>query len=141
MTLFAAEVGVTMWILVAHDLLDYGSSLTLSRFSLSQTLIPTTETYSEHFFLTGYYDYEVEVCYAYGNTASGYNHLWVPSLVFDVILAILSLWTAVRYSRQHSRPPRLNKPQLVDILIQGNVIYFLGYVFSCPQCLGFNNRM
>ena len=132
MTLFAAEVGVTMWILVAHDLLDYGSSLTLSRFPLSQTLIPTTAIFSEHFSLTGYYHYEVELCFTYENTA--YDHLWVPSFVFNVFLAILSLWTAVRYSRQHSRSPRLNKPQLVDILIQGNVIYFLaGYVFSCPH--------
>ena len=138
--LFAAEVGVMVWMSVGTDLLNYSSSLTSSRFSLSQTLISTTGSFSEHISVTGYYHHDVEVCYSY--TTVAYKYKWVPCLAFDAILAVLSLWTAVRHLRQHSTSSRLDKPQLIDILIQGNVIYFLGCAFSeCSRRIGFNNRM
>ena len=38
MTVFATEVGVVMWILVAIDLLDYGSFFDIITFSLSPTI-------------------------------------------------------------------------------------------------------
>ena len=133
LTLFSAEIGVMMWILVETDLLTYGPFLTSSH-SLSQTLISTTGAFSEHFSVTGYYHNDMEVCYR--DPASAYEYIWVPCFVFDANLAVLSLWTAVWHSRQHSRSPRSNKPRLVDVLIQGNVIYFLGCAFSCPHLIG-----
>ena len=128
-----------MWMLVATSLLSYGPSLTSPCFSLSQTLILTAATFSEHFTLTGYYHNDLNVCYR--SITPAYGHIWVPCLTFDAILAVLSLWTAVWHSRQHSRSPRSNKPQLVDILIQGNVIYFLGCAFPCPYRIRFDDRM
>ena len=115
------------------------SVLDFIMFSLSQTLTSTTGTFFEHFSLTGYYRNDVEVCYRHATSA--YEHIWAPCFAFDAILAVLSLWSAVRHSRQHSMLPRLNKPQLVDTLIQGNVIYFLGCAFSCPYRIRFDDRM
>ena len=125
-TIFAAEVGVMMWMLVGRDLLIYSSFLTSSPFP-SLTLNSTAGTLSEHFSVSGYYHNDVEACYNYPTAA--YERIWIPCLAFDAILAVLSLWTVVR----HSRAPRLNKPQLVDVVIQGNVIYFLGCALSCPH--------
>ncbi|KIM61538.1 hypothetical protein SCLCIDRAFT_121892, partial [Scleroderma citrinum Foug A] len=66
-----------------------------------------------------------ELCVAYA--ISAYRYIWVPCLTFDVILAVLAVWAGVKHSKQqsHSRSARLNKPRLVDVLIQGNVVYFL----------------
>ena len=142
MMLFIAEVGVTMWMLVGTSLLSYGPSLTSSPcFSLSKTLTSTTETFFERFSVTGYYRNIVEVCYVTSSDNPAYDHTWVPCLTFDAILAVLSFWIAIRHLRRHSRSPRLEKPQLVNTLIQGNVIYFLGCAFSCPHRLGFDDSM
>ena len=142
MILFAAEVGVMMWILVATDLRSYGPSLTSSHFSLSPALIPTcTAAYPEYFVANPDLwttDNVVETCVGY--TTPAYRHLWVPCFAFDAILALLSLWTAVRHLRQYPRSPRF-KSQLVNILIQGNAIYFFGCAFSCPHRIAFDNRM
>ena len=96
----------------------------------SLRLVSTADVVFEHFSATGYYHHETEACFGY--TTVAHDFLLAPCFAFDAILAILSLWTAVRHSKQHSRPPRLRKPQLVDVIIQGNVIYFLGCVLSCP---------
>ena len=96
--------------------------------SLSQTLISTTGIFLEHMSVTGYYHYDIEGCY--GDATAMHAYLWVPCLVFEAILALLSLWISVQHSKQYSRFPRSDKPQLVDVLIQGNVIYFLGCACS-----------
>lgn len=109
-TFFAAEVGAMLWILFATSLLS-------------------NEALAEHFTVTGYHYYEgtaaAELCVAYA--ISAYRYIWVPCLTFDVILAVLAVWAGVKHSKQqsHSRSARLNKPRLVDVLIQGNVVYFL----------------
>ncbi|KIM57306.1 hypothetical protein SCLCIDRAFT_1139539 [Scleroderma citrinum Foug A] len=104
-TLFAAEVGPMLWILVGTSL---GSS----------------GTFAEHIYITGYYYSDVELCYGY--TVSAYGYIWVPSFTFDAILAILAAWAGIQHSRQQSYAhSRFNKSQLVDILIHGNVVYFI----------------
>ncbi|KIM57298.1 hypothetical protein SCLCIDRAFT_130749 [Scleroderma citrinum Foug A] len=105
MTLFyLAEIGVMMWILIASNLLSgresSGDSSVVSCFNLlqKQSLVITA-----------------------------YSYIWVPCLAFDSILAILAIWAGIKQSRQqsHFRSPRLNRPRIIDVLIQGNVIYFL----------------
>ena len=129
MTLFAAEVAVMMWMLVGADLLSYSPSLTSSRFSLFPTVVHTTAAFSGGMCVTApYYDDVVQECFV--GTTPAYRHLWVPCFAFDTTLALLSFWAAVQHLRQHLRSPGLNKLQLVDTLIQGNVIYFLWYAFS-----------
>ena len=124
-----------MWILVAIDLRSYGSSSTSSRLPPTPTLISTTAAISEVMSVIGLYGRDdIAVCIGY--TTPAYRHLWVPCFAFDAILAVLSLWAAVRHLRQHSGLSRLNKPQLVDTLVQGNVIYFLWCVFSYPHRMG-----
>ena len=109
--------------------LDWNQSST-SRFvvvlSHSQVLISPTGTFAEHISIIGYYRTDVELCFAY--TVPAYGLLWVPSFTFDAILAILAFWAGIQHSRrQYSRLLRFSKPQLVDTLIQGNVVYFIRY--------------
>ena len=106
---------------------------------LSQTLISTTGWISEHYSVTGYYHHDVDDCL--GFTTEAHEHLWVPCFVFDTILALLSLLAATWNSKHYFRLPRLNRPRLVYIIIQGNVIYFLGCALSFPHRIGFDNGM
>ena len=92
-------------------------------------LISTTGTHAEHVSVTGYHHTDVEMCI--GDTIGpAYEHIWVPCLAFDAILAVLAVWAGIQHSRQYPRSPKFGKPRLVDILIQGNVIYFLRRAFS-----------
>ena len=124
MTLFAAEVGTMLWILIATSLLHDGLSLVVVKL---QILILVAETYAEHISITGYYSNDIDICD--GSTIPAYGHLWVPCLAFDAILAVLSLWAGIQHSRQYSRSLWPNKLRLVDVLIRGNVIYFLRCAF------------
>ena len=89
--------------------------------------------------MTGYYHDELDLCCV--PTIPAYDRIWVPCLAFDGILAVLSLWAAIRNLRHHSRSSSLDRPHLVDVLIQGNVIYFLGCAFSCPYRIALDDRM
>ena len=89
--------------------------------------------------MTGYYHDELDLCCV--STIPAYNRIWIPCLAFDGILAVLSLWAAIRHLRHYSKSPSLDRPHLVDVLIQGNVIYFLGCVFSCPYRIALDDRM
>jgi len=83
--------------------------------------------WAEKFTITGYQYTEVaDLCF--GCTISAYRYkLWGPCLTFDVILAVLAVLAGVKHSRQqsYSRSTWLNKPRLLDVLILGNVVYFL----------------
>lgn len=105
MTLFyLAEIGVMMWILIASNLLS------------GQTIVETISFPGQR---------TTDLCGSLVITA--YSYIWVPCLAFDSILAILAIWAGIKQSRQqsHFRSPRLNRPRIIDVLIQGNVIYFL----------------
>ena len=86
-------------------------------------------TFAEHISIIGYYHTNVEICY--GLVVPAYSHIWVPSFTFDAILAILACWAGIQHARpQYSRSSRFSKPRLVDILIQGNVVYFIRYAIG-----------
>ncbi|KIM57304.1 hypothetical protein SCLCIDRAFT_1138909 [Scleroderma citrinum Foug A] len=72
----------------------------------------------------GQYYNHIAICYGY--IVPAYTHIWVPSFTFDTILALLAVWAGIKHSRQQSYAhSRFNKPRLVDILIHGNVVYFI----------------
>ena len=74
----------------------------------------------------------MNICYIYAKTP--YEYIWhVPWFSFDAVLAVLAVWAGIKHSIQksYSRPATFNRPWLINVLIQGNVIYFLGWVFSC----------
>ena len=96
----------------------------LSGFSPLHILISAAGTFAEHVYVTGYYYNDVELCFGY--TIPAYGHIWVPSFIFDAILAMLAVWAGIQHSRQQSyAQSRFNKSRLVDILIHGNVVYFI----------------
>jgi len=125
-TLFAAEIGTMLWILIATNLLRYGLSL---RSLVSQVLISAAGTFAEHVSITGYYYNHIDMCF--GNSIPAYGYVWAPCLAFDVILAVLAVWAGSKHSRRQSYSllPGFNGSRLVDVVIQGNVIYFLGWAF------------
>ena len=116
-TLFTAEVGVMMWLLVGSDLLSNGLFLTSSCFSRSQTLVSTTGTSSEYLSVTGYYHNDVEMCNGSPVLLSmQFSPYFLSGLLSSIQGSI-----------------RGHQEQLVDTLIQGNVIYFLWCAFTCSH--------
>ena len=95
-----------------------------------QILISAADTFVEHVSITGHYHNHIAICFGY--IVPAYSHIWVPSFTFDAILAILAVWAGIQHSRQQSYArSRFNKTRLVDILIHGNVVYFIRWAFSC----------
>ena len=84
---------------------------------MSRVLISAAETFSEHVSITGHYYNHIDMCFGYGIPAYGY--IWAPCVAFDVILAVLAVWAGYKHSKQQ-------RSQLVVVVVQGNVIYFLG---------------
>ena len=83
-------------------------------------------------YITGNYYSDVGMCF--GHTLPAAQHIWVASFTFDAILAILAVWAGIQHSRQQPYALlRFNKPRLVDILIHGNVVYFIRWVLSCHR--------
>ena len=100
----------------------------------SQILTSAAEAFVDQFSLTGHYYNHVTLCAVYA--APAYGYLWVPSLAFDAVLAVLAVWAGILHSRQqHSGSMGLGKSRLVNILIQGNVIYFIRCEFSCSYSI------
>lgn len=99
-------------------------------FSVSQILTSAAGAFAEHIYITEHdHNSDFELCFY---TFSVFSQIWVPCLTFDAILVLLAIWAGIQHSRRHDpRLPMFNKPRLVDILIQGNVVYFLRFAFSC----------
>ncbi|KAL4076363.1 hypothetical protein J3A83DRAFT_2184930 [Scleroderma citrinum] len=101
---FVAEIGTVMWILISSNLLMRG----------------TIVMYHITFGMYG----ETDLCGGLVTTA--YAYVWVPCLVFETILCLFAIYAGIKHSRgQLCRPVKSNRPRLIDVLIHGNVIYFL----------------
>ena len=113
--------------------LDFNQSSTfwsVIGFHPIQILISPAGIFAEHVSIAGQYYNHIAICYGY--IVPAYTHIWVPSFTFDTILALLAVWAGIKHSRQQSYAhSRFNKPRLVDILIHGNVVYFIRWAFSC----------
>ncbi|KAL4081344.1 hypothetical protein V8B97DRAFT_10438 [Scleroderma yunnanense] len=101
---FIAEIGSIAWILISENLANYG---TIS---------------IDHISYFGYG--EIDVCNA--STSAVFTYIWVPCLVFEATLCLFSIYAGFKHSRGRSRRQsgQSNRPRLIDVLIQGNVIYF-----------------
>ena len=126
--LFAAEVGISLWIMVAMSLINNGLSIGCR---LDLWVISTTESFVEHVSIIGRHHNDIYACFH--RVVPAYAYIWAPWFSFDAILAVLAVWAGIKHSIQkpYSRPERSNRPWLVIVLIQGNVIYFVGWAFSC----------
>ena len=124
---FAAEVGISLWVMVAMTLVNNGSLIGFRQdLSPSPGLISAIESFVEHVSITERHHNNIHVCYH--RVVPAYAYIWAPWFSFDAILAVLAVWAGIKHSihKSHSNPARLNRPWLVRVLIQGNVIYFLG---------------
>ena len=121
------------WLTVRHWLIAV-------RCSLSQILIFSAGKFVERISISGHYLNALSSCEGY--SIATFEHIWIPCLVIDAILAAFAIWAGIQHSRQQiSRLPRFTTHRLVDILIQGNVIYFLRYALSYPYWTGSENGM
>ncbi|KAL4081393.1 hypothetical protein V8B97DRAFT_18569 [Scleroderma yunnanense] len=117
---FVAEIGTVMWILISSNLLMRGISLPLNH---HKTLTPPSGTIVMYHITFGMYG-ETDLCGGLVTTA--YAYVWVPCLVFETILCLFAIYAGIKHSRgQLCRPVKSNRPRLIDVLIHGNVIYFL----------------
>lgn len=58
--------------------------------------------------------------------SNGFYVFWLPILSFECILCALAAWAGVRRSRNSANPTSVtNKIRLLDVLIKGNVVYFI----------------
>ncbi|KAL4081347.1 hypothetical protein V8B97DRAFT_13449 [Scleroderma yunnanense] len=102
--LFAAEVAPIMWILISDNLLSRG---TIFVYRISFPGYGNTDT-----------------CATVISTA--FTYIWVPCLIFEGLLCLFAIYAGIKHSRDRSRrSTKSNRYQLIDILVQGNVVYFL----------------
>ena len=99
-----------------------------------QALTPIIVVFVERLSITGYSYNEMEMCF--NQTISAYTYIWAPWFTFDATLAMLAIWAGIKHSKQQFFSPsaRSATPWLINVLIQGNVIYFLGWVFTYYCC-------
>ncbi|KAL4071894.1 hypothetical protein J3A83DRAFT_4237226 [Scleroderma citrinum] len=93
---FMTEVGVSLWILVSNS-----HAIDVHRGANA-------------------------VCSSLGNGITEWGYIWVPGLIFETMLCLFSVCVGVKHSR--GRPHhsvKFNRFQLMDVLVQGNVLYFL----------------
>ncbi|KAL4073667.1 hypothetical protein V8B97DRAFT_1935335 [Scleroderma yunnanense] len=105
---FVAEVGTMMWILIEKDLLSIGGTAVL------------------HIWLLGYG--ESDLCVS--TVPHVFMFLWYPCLVFEGILCMFAIWAGIKHSRKKSFWG-FNRVRLINILIQGNVVYFFSPLLTC----------
>ncbi|KAL4076405.1 hypothetical protein V8B97DRAFT_10115 [Scleroderma yunnanense] len=98
---YAAEVGSIMWILISSNLLSRGSTIL------------------NHISFAGY----AETNFCTGAVSAAFGYIWIPCLIFEAMLCSLAIYAGVKHSSHRST--QSNRPRLIDILIHGNVKYFL----------------
>lgn len=58
--------------------------------------------------------------------SSDFYVFWLPVLCFECLLCSLAVWAGIQRSRDGLRPVVIsNRVRLLDVLIKGNVVYFL----------------
>ncbi|KIJ58959.1 hypothetical protein HYDPIDRAFT_33666 [Hydnomerulius pinastri MD-312] len=56
---------------------------------------------------------------------------WLAPLIFESILCFLAIMIGVQRSKDHFRPALISGTRLVNVIVMGNVIYFVGVLLSC----------
>ncbi|KIM57322.1 hypothetical protein SCLCIDRAFT_1140057 [Scleroderma citrinum Foug A] len=101
---FVGEVGTTVWMLISSNLSSHDTT------SLLLISFP------------GYR--ETDLCL--GAVSGVFAYIWVPRFVFESMLCLLAICAGIKHSRGRSwRSTKTTGSRLIDILVQGNVIYFI----------------
>ncbi|KAL4070058.1 hypothetical protein V8B97DRAFT_585220 [Scleroderma yunnanense] len=66
------------------------------------------------------------------NMPNSFYIFWLPVLCYEWLLCSLAIWAGIQRSRDELRLMAIsNKVRLLDVLIKGNVMYFLVISFVC----------
>ncbi|KIJ60035.1 hypothetical protein HYDPIDRAFT_32614 [Hydnomerulius pinastri MD-312] len=65
------------------------------------------------------------------NTPKIFYSFWLAPLVFESILCLLAIWIGIQRSKEHFRPASIRGTRLVNVVIMGNVGYFVGILLAC----------
>ncbi|KAL4081342.1 hypothetical protein V8B97DRAFT_1922054 [Scleroderma yunnanense] len=115
---FITEVGTVMWILISTNLVNDGA-LTMVHISFDRG------------------HKQIDTCSA--PVSATFTYIWVPCLVFEIMLCLFATYAGIKHSGvQWCQAGKFARFQLIDVLIQGNVIYFLG-PFVMFVLLGINS--
>ncbi|KIJ58958.1 hypothetical protein HYDPIDRAFT_33664 [Hydnomerulius pinastri MD-312] len=60
-----------------------------------------------------------------------YYSFWLAPLIFESILCLLAIRIGILRSKDHFRPALISGARLVDVIIMGNVMYFVGVLLTC----------
>ncbi|KIJ59371.1 hypothetical protein HYDPIDRAFT_118583, partial [Hydnomerulius pinastri MD-312] len=56
---------------------------------------------------------------------------WLAPLIFELILCLLAIRIGIQRSKDHFRPALISGTRLVNVIVMGNVMYFVGVLLSC----------
>ncbi|KIJ59361.1 hypothetical protein HYDPIDRAFT_118570 [Hydnomerulius pinastri MD-312] len=65
------------------------------------------------------------------NTPKIFYSFWLAPLVFELILCLLAIRIGIQRSKDHLGPALISGTRLVNVIVMGNVMYFVGVLLSC----------
>ncbi|KIJ62268.1 hypothetical protein HYDPIDRAFT_30532 [Hydnomerulius pinastri MD-312] len=65
------------------------------------------------------------------NVPKFFDSIWLPPLIFESILCLLAIRIGIQRSKDHLRPGLISGTRLVNAVLMGNVMYFVGVLLSC----------
>ncbi|KIJ62694.1 hypothetical protein HYDPIDRAFT_30286 [Hydnomerulius pinastri MD-312] len=65
------------------------------------------------------------------NTPKIFYSFWLAPLVFESILCLLAIRIGIQRSKDHFRPTSIRGTRLVNVVVMGNVVYFVGILLAC----------
>ncbi|KIJ58660.1 hypothetical protein HYDPIDRAFT_33957 [Hydnomerulius pinastri MD-312] len=65
------------------------------------------------------------------NLSRAFYSIWLPPLIFESILCLLAIRIGIQRSKDHFRPALISGTRLVNVIVMGNVMYFVMVLVSC----------
>ncbi|KIJ58668.1 hypothetical protein HYDPIDRAFT_119361 [Hydnomerulius pinastri MD-312] len=56
---------------------------------------------------------------------------WLTPLIFESILCLLAIRIGIQRSKDHLRPALMSGTRLVNVVVMGNIMYFIGILLTC----------
>ncbi|KIJ62709.1 hypothetical protein HYDPIDRAFT_41839 [Hydnomerulius pinastri MD-312] len=56
---------------------------------------------------------------------------WLPPVIFESILCLLAIRIGIQRSKEQFRPALISGTRLLNVVIKGNVVYFVGILVAC----------
>ncbi|KIJ67240.1 hypothetical protein HYDPIDRAFT_107979 [Hydnomerulius pinastri MD-312] len=65
------------------------------------------------------------------NAPKVYYGIWLAPVIFESILCLLAIRIGIQRSKDHLKPALISDTRLVNVIVMGNVMYFVVVLLSC----------